>query len=609
MEKVVVLDSGGQYCHLIARKVRELGVYAEIRPVGTKVRSLAGYAGIIISGGPASVFEPQSPQPDPTLFSLKTPILGICYGQHLMAQHLHGKVEPGRRLAADGTATEGSAREFGDAELMVKSRRSIFAGLNGLERVWMNHGDHVSELPPRFRALASTRDCRIAAIGDDSRRFFGVQFHPEVSHTPHGGKILSNFLFRICGCRPGWQPANQVEELEAAVRRKAGPRNVLFFLSGGVDSTVAFTLAERALGPERVHGIYVDTGFMRHGETQEIERLFQRLNLGQLEVIDASKQFFEALRGVVDPEEKRKIIGGLFVDIQDRILARPRYRSGNWMLGQGTIYPDTIESGGTKHAAVIKTHHNRVDRIQQLIAEKRVLEPLAHFYKDEVRHLGRALGVPDGVLRRHPFPGPGLAIRCICSARRLQPEPDPEIAALAQEAGYQAFLLPLQSVGIQGDSRTYRKLTVLHGAEIHHERLCEWTTRITNRFPQTNRVAVSVWPETLTPAEWHIGRATLNPKRIRLLRQADHLVTQFLRDNFLYDLIWQCPVVLLPFSRNRGETVALRPISSVDGMTAEVVHIPVPLLKQLAAQLAGLGGIDAVLFDISNKPPSTIEWE
>jgi GMP synthase (glutamine-hydrolysing) len=262
-----------------------------------------------------------------------------------------------------------------------------------------------------------------------------------------------------------------------------------------------------------VHGIYVDTGFMRHGETQEIEELFERLKLGQLEVADARKQFFEALRGVVDPEEKRKIIGDLFVDVQDRVLARPRYRSGKWLLGQGTIYPDTIESGGTKHAAVIKTHHNRVDRIRQLIAEKRVLEPLALFYKDEVRHLGRALGVPDGVLRRHPVPGPGLAIRCICSPSKLRPEPDAGIARVAEEAGYSAFLLPLQSVGIQGDARTYRKLTILHGAEIRHEPLCELTTRITNAFPQTNRVAISVWPEALIPGEWHIRRATINPSQ------------------------------------------------------------------------------------------------
>jgi len=605
MEKVAVLDSGGQYCHLIARKIRELGVYAEIRPLGTRAQRLSRYRGVVISGGPASVFDPGSPQPDPALFKLHLPVLGICYGQHLLAQHLGGKVEPGRRSDSAGAG----AREFGEAEIVIKSRKSIFAGLNGRERIWMSHGDYVSKLPPGFKILGSTRDCRIAAMGDDSRRLIGIQFHPEVTHTAHGLQILRNFVFRVCGCRGDWHPADQISDLEAAIRRHARGRRVLFFLSGGVDSTVAFTLTERALGPGRVHGVYVDTGFMRHGETDEIRGLFEQLRLDGLEVIDARQPFFQALRGVTDPEEKRKIIGRLFVDIQDQVLSRPSYCSGQWMLGQGTIYPDTIESGGSKHAAVIKTHHNRVDRIQQLIAEKRLLEPLAHFYKDEVRQLGRALGVPDSVLRRHPFPGPGLAIRCICSPRPARPEPEPAIAELAEEAGYQAFLLPLNSVGVQGDSRTYRKLTVLHGAPIHHEALARLTTRITNGFPQTNRVAAAVWPQTLTPGEWRIRRSSLTPARIRLLRQADHIVTRFLQEQFLYDLIWQCPVVLVPFSRQDGETIALRPISSVDGMTAEVVHIPVPQLQKLAAELVEAGGIDAVLLDISNKPPSTIEWE
>lgn len=485
MEKVVVLDSGGQYCHLIARKIRELGVYAEIRPVGTKASRLATYRGVVISGGPASVFEPGSPQPDPALFRLPIPILGICYGQQLMAQHLGGKVEPGH------------TREFGEASITVKSRRSIFAGLAERERVWMSHGDYVSKMPPGFRLMATTRDCVVAAMGDESRRFYAVQFHPEVAHTVHGQKILSNFLFGVGGCKPEWRPADRVAQVEAAIRRQvrdrqARERKVLFFLSGGVDSTVAFTLAVRALGPDRVHAIYVNTGFMRQGETKEISEVFEHLGLGSLEVVDERKRFFAALRGVTDPETKRKIIGRLFVDVQDHILARRRYSTKEWMLGQGTIYPDTIESGGTQHAEVIKTHHNRVDRIRQLIAEKRVLEPLSQFYKDEVRRLGHALGLPDSVLRRHPFPGPGLAIRCLCAEKKLYPEPDEGIATLAAQAGYQAFLLPLHSVGVQGDMRTYGKLTVLHGAEIHHEVLAELTTRITNSFPHTNRVAVAL---------------------------------------------------------------------------------------------------------------------
>ncbi len=597
MEKVVVLDSGGQYCHLIARKVRELGVYAEIRPLSTRASRLAGYRGAIISGGPASVFEATSPQPDPALFRLGAPVLGICYGHHLMAHHLGGHVEPF------------PTREFGPAVLNLKSRQSLFTGLAARERIWMSHGDQVTALPPGFKILGSTRDCAIAAMGDEKRRIYGLQFHPEVTHTPHGVRLLQNFLYRVCGCQGDWRPADRVRELQATIRRKTGARRVLFFLSGGVDSTVAFTLTVQALGAERVHGIFVDTGFMRHAEGREIAETFERLNLGALEVIDARGRFFQALRGVTDPEEKRKIIGSLFVDVQDDILAGRRYRSRGWMLGQGTIYPDTIESGGTKNAAVIKTHHNRVDRIQQMLAEKRVLEPLAHFYKDEVRQVGRALGLPDEVVKRHPFPGPGLAIRCLCSSRERRPEADAAIAAEARQYGLDAFLLPLRSVGVQGDFRTYAQVTVLHGAGLRHDALEDLPTRLTNQFRQTNRIVTALWPQQLDPSEWRIRRATLSPGRVQLLRAADHIVTRFLHEQYLYDLIWQCPVVLLPFTRDGGETIALRPISSVDGMTAEVVHIPLPQLAQLTKELMELEGIDAVLFDISNKPPSTIEWE
>jgi len=597
MERIAVLDSGGQYCHLIARKVRELGVYAEIRPVGTTAARLSNCRGVILSGGPASVFEPGSPQPDPALFRLSVPLLGICYGHQLMARHLDGGVAPG------------VTREFGPAMMTVESGGSIFKGLGRREQVWMNHGDHVAELPPGFRAMARTRDCAIAAMGDERRRFYGLQFHPEVTHTRRGVEILRNFLFRVCGCRGDWRPEGQVRQITGAIRRRADGRRVLFFLSGGVDSTVAYSLTVQALGAGRVHGIYVNTGFMREGETAEIAEAFAPLGLGEPEVIDARRRFFPALRGVTDPERKRQIIGRLFVEVQDHVLSSRRYSSRQWMLGQGTIYPDTIESGGTQHAAVIKTHHNRVDRIRQLMVQKRVLEPLAQFYKDEVRHLGRVMGLPDQILRRHPFPGPGLAIRCLCSDRRRPLEADAEVEALALEAGYRAFLLPLRSVGIQGDSRTYAQLTVLYGSPIRHEALAGLTTRITNRFRRTNRVAVVVRPSRFEPEEWRIHRATLTPRRIRLLQRADQVVTRFLRDQFLYDLIWQCPVVLLPFSRSGGETIALRPISSVDGMTAEVVHIPAPQLEELASRLAQIDGIDAVLFDISSKPPSTIEWE
>jgi GMP synthase (glutamine-hydrolysing) len=364
-----------------------------------------------------------------------------------------------------------------------------------------------------------------------------------------------------------------------------------------------------ALGPERVHAIYVDTGFMRSGETDQIQDAFRRLNLGALDVHDGRKAFFDGLKGIVEPEEKRRIIGRLFVEVQDRILEIEEFSGHDWMLGQGTIYPDTIESGGTANAAVIKTHHNRVERITELIAEGRVLEPLAEFYKDEVRALGRVMGLPPPLIERHPFPGPGLAIRCLCSARVAKPEVDAEIDSAAKKSGYRAFLLPLRSVGVQGDSRSYAKLTVLHGATVDYPKLLRLSTAITNQYRRTNRVVVALSPAKLRPAAWSIKRATLTPKRVALLQEADRIVTEFLHSKKLYRKVWQCPVVLLPFGSKGGETIALRPITSIDGMTAEVARLPVAKLDALAKQLRAVPGLEAVFLDVSHKPPSTIEWE
>ena len=465
MEKIAVLDSGGQYCHLIARKVRELGVYAEILPVSAAPAKLERFKGIVLSGGPASVFADESPQPDSGLFQLDKPMLGICYGHQLMARYLGGTVE------------RGETHEFGSADLRIRKPADLFAGLAGRQRVWMSHGDRVSELPPGFAALADTLQCGIAAMARPDRGLYGIQFHPEVAHTPNGLRMLCNFLEKVCGCRMDWRPRDRIEQLKRSVREQANGRRVLFFLSGGVDSMVAYTLTVQAVGSESAEAVYVDTGFMRSGETAEIEAAFRAMNLGKLQVVEASKMFLGRLQDVIDPEEKRAVIGKAFVDLQDEILAGERFRGHDWMLGQGTIYPDTIESGGTQSAAVIKTHHNRVERIQELIDEGRVLEPLAEFYKDEVRELGRALGLAPRLLARHPFPGPGLAIRCICNGAAARPEPDAEIAAVAEQWGYRSFLLPLRSVGVQGDSRSYAKLTVLHDGP-----LLPAATAITNAF-------------------------------------------------------------------------------------------------------------------------------
>jgi len=597
MEKIAVLDSGGQYCHLIARKVRELGVYAEILPLETTTKRLSRYKGVIISGGPASVFLKGSPRPKPSLFQLDRPLLGICYGHQLMAQYLEGEVEKGRD------------NEYGQADVRIRHELPLFAELPLRQRVWMSHGDHVAKLPPGFETLGDTRQCSVAAMGDLKRKYFGLQFHPEVVHTAYGSEILRNFLFRVCRCRMDWHPEDSVLKIFETIRRTVKDRWVLFFLSGGVDSTVAYALTVKALGTERVHGVYVDTGFMRLDETREIQEAFDHLGYGRLEVVAARGQFLSRLRNVVDPEKKRRIIGRLFVDVQDQVLEQEEFAGSDWILGQGTIYPDRIESGASTNSAVIKTHHNRVDSITKLIKEGRILEPLADFYKDEVRTLGRVLGLPQQLIWRHPFPGPGLAIRCLCTKEDEKVLTDSAIDGMAKNAGYRGFLLPIRSVGVQGDSRSYANLTVLHGGPLDFRSLLPLATEITNRHRQTNRVVLALEPKRWRPGEWKVQKATLTRKRIALLQEADRIVTEFLRNQGFYRRVWQCPVVLVPLSRNGGETIALRPVTSVDGMTAETAQLPAGKLNGLSRELKALSGVEAVLYDLSHKPPSTIEWE
>ena len=597
MEKIAVLDSGGQYCHLIARKVRELGVYAEIHPLGVAPKKLMAHRGVIISGGPSSVFDKDSPKPKPKLFELNRPILGICYGHQLMAK------------AMDGVVEAGEAHEFGRADLRVRHEMLLFDELPLRQRVWMSHGDHVVKLPPGFETLADTRQCSVAAMGDVGRHYYGLQFHPEVIHSAYGNEILRNFLQKICRCRMDWRPQDRVLAIFEEIRRAVKQRRVLFFLSGGVDSSVAYALTVKAIGPSQVHAIYVDTGFMRADETLRIQKAFLTLGFGPLEVVAARGQFLSALRGVVEPEKKRQIIGRLFVDVQEQILEQDEFSGEEWMLGQGTIYPDRIESGATSTSAVIKTHHNRVDRITEMIKQGRVIEPLAEFYKDEVRLLGRVLGLPQRLINRQPFPGPGLAIRCLCAKKAAKPQADNDIAALAKASGYRSFVLPIRSVGVQGDSRSYAKLTILHGGNLDYRSVLPLATEITNRYRYTNRVALALAPKRWRTAEWKIRAATLTRKRITLLQEADQIVSEYLRDHNLVRRIWQCPVVLLPLTRSGGETIALRPVTSVDGMTAEVAQLSAARMAELTRQLMSLDGVDAVLYDLSNKPPATIEWE
>jgi len=578
--QITVLDAGGQYCHLIARKIRDLGVYAEVRPSETPADELRGRRGLIISGGPDSVYESGSSKIDPAILSDGAAVLGICYGQQLMAHVLGGFVRKGEK------------GEYGIAQLHPTHQHALFSDLNGDSQVWMNHRDVVESVPPGFETLGSTGTCAIAAMAHRERPLAAVQFHPEVAHTQYGTQILSNFLFRICGCEKDWNPKDRIGGIEAQIREIAGDRNIFFFVSGGVDSTVAYTLCLRALGPERVYGIYVDTGLMREGETEYVQTLFERLGATAFHIERAEGEFLKALDGVCEPEQKRNIIGEQFVAVQERVLSTGHFLDGHWILGQGTIYPDTIESGGTAKADVIKTHHNRVAGIQKLIDSGRIIEPLSSFYKDEVREIGAELGIPGEFLHRHPFPGPGLAIRCLCSRS--------EAPMLPVEGGW---ILPIRSVGVQGDSRSYRAVLALEDFPSG-----DFATDIVNRMAdEINRVVAYVAAHT---DEMEATSGTLTPDRLERLRRADAIVRRISAESGFDREVWQFPVVLIPLGTAAApDSVVLRPIHSVDGMTAQVVRMRPELLRLMTEELLRVPGVCGVFYDLTHKPPGTIEWE
>ena len=573
--QIIVLDAGGQYCHLEARKVRDLGVYAEVRASETPAAELGTAKGLIISGGPSSVYDPGSPTVDPAIFSSGQAVLGICYGQQIMAHLLGGEVRRGEK------------GEYGMATLELDDRSDpMFAGLSGRQQIWMSHRDLVGHVPDGFAVAGRTDTCGIAAIADPARRLYGVQFHPEVVHTARGLEYLANFVLRVCGCVPDWDPRHRVPLIEREIRECVGGRKVFFFVSGGVDSSVAFALARRALGEERVRGVYVDTGLMREGETDFVRRI------AGLSVECAADEFLGALAGVTDPEEKRHIIGEEFVRVQERVIEREGLLGHDWMLGQGTIYPDTIESGGTAKAALIKTHHNRVAGVQKLIASGRIVEPLRSFYKDEVREIGRELGLPAELLDRHPFPGPGLAIRCLCSAA------DAEV-----QAGAEGYVIPVRSVGVQGDSRSYAPVLAIDALDTGR------ATELTNRLTTVNRV--------IAPAEmqapWdrmRVRACSLTADRLTRLRRADAVVRRLSHESGFDRKIWQFPVILIPLgTAGAPDSVVLRPVDSVDGMTAQSVLMDDGLLRRMCREISDVAGVAGVFYDLTHKPPGTIEWE
>jgi GMP synthase (glutamine-hydrolysing) len=563
-------------------------VSSEVFPSEVSTEKLRSARGVIISGGPHSVYDETSPVVQRDLMDAGTPVLGICYGQQLIAQQLGGAVR------------KGDKGEFGLAILdLVKGPESqLLKGVSDHQQIWMSHRDVVTAPPPGFRVLATTSTCETAAIEDPTRRIYGVQFHPEVVHTTEGTRILENFLFAICGCEKDWNPGHRIALVEEQIRQRVGYRNVFFFVSGGVDSTVAFSLCLRALDPSRVRGVYVDTGLMREGETEFVERTFSQLGAGVVEIARCQAEFLEPLELVREPELKRHVIGEQFVKVQERIIESRGLLDGHWILGQGTIYPDTIESGGTAKAATIKTHHNRVPGIQKLMESGRIVEPLADFYKDEVRAIGKQLELPAELLNRHPFPGPGLAIRCLCS------EVEEPVTRVPD-----GWLVPVRSVGVQGDSRSYAPVLAIEAFPSSSSRLQEEATELVNRTAGVNRVIARV--AARDPLEHQrVYASSLTHGRVALLRRADAIVREMSHASGFEAEVWQFPVILIPLGTGESrDSVVLRPIQSVDGMTADSVAMPDELLHGMAARLMAIPDIAGVYYDLTHKPPGTIEWE
>lgn len=517
-QRILILDFGSQYSQIIARRVREIGVYCEVHTSAISDAEIKAFnpAGVILSGGPETVTVAETPRAPASVFTLGVPVFGICYGMQTMAQQLGGKVESSEK------------REFGHAQVKKCAASALLDSIEdrandageGLLDVWMSHGDHVIELPPHFTVIASTENCPIAGMADESRRFYGVQFHPEVSHTYQGGRIFERFILDICGCHPNWTSKNIIEEQIALIRERVGTEHVLLGLSGGVDSSVAAVLLHRALG-DQLTCVFVDTGLLRLHEAQQVKSLFQK-HLGmKLICVDAENEFLSALVGVDEPEAKRKIIGRKFIDVFDR--EAQKLSDIKW-LAQGTIYSDVIESAATKtgKAHVIKSHHN-VGGLPETMQLK-LIEPLRELFKDEVRKIGVELGLPAELLQRHPFPGPGLGVRILgevkkAYADKLRLADAILIEELHKQNLYhsvsQAFavFLPVKSVGVIGDARQYDHVVAIrmvetvdfmtaHWARVPYEFLATVSNRIINEVPGISRVTYDISGKPPATIEW-----------------------------------------------------------------------------------------------------------
>ncbi len=633
-ERIAVIDLGGQYAHLIASKIRRLGAFSEI--VSTDElqpeKILSSFRGIILSGGPSSVYEPLAPSTPRKLLDIGLPVLGICYGHQLIMHQLGGDVK------------NAHGKEYGPAEIQISDFSGLFAGEEQWDNavVWMNHGDEVKTLPDGFKITGSTQDCAFASVADTSRRIYGVQFHPEVADTVRGDCYLGNFI-KICGLENSWSLEDFLKAKTEEIQKETINRKVFLLISGGVDSTVAYALLSRSLPRDHLKGLLIDTGFMRKNEINEVKKALAAVEV-DLDVHDASPDFYEKLGNVFDPEEKRRIIGDQFLKSQETASEKLFETPGDWMIGQGTIYPDTIESGGTKHSHKIKTHHNRVPKIQELIQAGRIIEPVRDLYKDEVRRLGELLGLPDSLVHRHPFPGPGLAVRCLCSdgsENSSMPIGDfiNKIENKKNEASdicdqlirhsLEGLVLPLQSVGVQGDQRSFARPAALLPLKERPswETLEKISRAIPNYFSDFNRVLIRTGAKNPGGYYRRVPNRYLTPDRIDTLREADSIVTDFLREKNIYSEIWQFPVVIVPVvcGKNQAaptktpdsdaetagpcESIILRPVNSRDAMTASVYRMNFSLIDDLTNRLLKIETIDSIFYDLTSKPPGTIEWE
>lgn len=635
-EKIVVLDFGSQYAHLIAKRFRMLGYYSEIALPSTNLSVFENCKGIIFSGGPSSVYDENIPQFNTEILNLEIPILGLCYGHQLMAKSYGGKV---------GKADVG---EFGFAEFKLNPevKSPLFKNLESLQQVWMSHQDEVLIPGEDFEVIGSTKDCKFAALQNLSKKRFSLQFHCEVKDTPGGNQIFQNFA-DFCGMKKNWDQDTVLQIILENIKTQAKDKNVLLFLSGGVDSTITFALLNKALGQERVLGLHIDNGFMRKNESKNVEDAYHKFGFNNFIVEDASESFLKAISGLTDPQKKRMAVGENFITVRNEVVAKQHLEDDKWLLAQGTLYPDIIESGGTKNSNTIKTHHNRVQGIQNLIEKGLIIEPVKDLYKDEVRAIGKKLGLPDELVMRHPFPGPGLSINVLCNDGNSWTEKDENELSLAKNelnntklnmfcencsANLKRTVLPVRSVGVQGDFRTYRFPALLDFGEakekewplgteaakmgIRHfpgkrEKIEECSSTITNSAKYINRTIIKLYQnpnvkdEDLKLQEGYCTRTRLNQ-----LREVDNIVLTELHKTGWYNKIFQHLTIDLPYaSKKENATFVLRPVVSEDVMTARFAFLPKEILGNIIQQIASLPFVDALYFDATNKPPATFGWE